>query len=150
MKLIDSIVSKFTKYREKRSLAAREKKVCTEEKWKKYCLDNYGVYDNADLLNHQEILNVFWKILKLESYDTSNFNSNSSVREPAKQLSDWDDLGSGEFLTDIEKIFGFSKKDITDDEYSQVKTFGELAELIIKKAKEKKLKQQSDKMVLKV
>ena len=137
MKLIDNLLSKYAKFREKRRSLAKEIDLREEEKKKNYYLSNYGAYKNADKLTHEEILEVFWKILKEAGYDPSKFNSNTSVREPAKQLSDWDDLGSIGFLTVIDRMFDFSNFDITDDEYDQVKNFGELADLVIKKAREK-------------
>lgn len=148
MKFINNLILKYTKFLERRKIIAQEKKIYSEEKWKKHCLNYYGVYHNADGLSRKEILEVFWKILKNAGYDISHFNSNTSVREPAKQMCDWNDLGGAEFIYELDKIFGFSKKDITDKEYEQIKTFGEAADLLIKKAKEKKLKQQETFLVI--
>lgn len=116
---------------------ARAAEIRKEEKLKKYYLDNYGAYHNADELTQGKMLEVFWKILKDYGYDASNFNVNTSMLEPTKQDTGWDDLDSSGFIIEVEKVFGFSRYDITDGEYSNVKTFGELADLIIKKAKEK-------------
>jgi hypothetical protein len=118
-----------------------EKSTLIEERWKKYFLDNYGAYRNADKLTHEEMLKVFWKILLDRHYDTSNFSGDTPIQEPAKQLDeDWYDLGGIFFITKVEETFGFPTQYITDKECEQIKTFGELADLVIKKAKEKKQK----------
>jgi hypothetical protein len=138
MKLINTLLLKYSKFCEKVKKLGDEAERREEEKTKKYYLDNYGAYHNADKLNQGEMLEVFWKMLKNDGYDVSNFKGSTSVLEPTKQDTDWDDLGGASFITELEKIFGFSRYDITDEEYDRVKTFGEHADLIIKKAKKKK------------
>ncbi|HBC71751.1 MAG TPA: hypothetical protein DCZ38_03110 [Coxiellaceae bacterium] len=140
MKFIDNLLLRYAKFRKKMDVAAKEAETREEERNKKYYLDNYGAYHNADKLSHREMLEVFWRVLK-DDYDVSNFNGNTSVREPAKQGIDWDDLGAEGFLIAVYRMFDFSEYDFTDDEYDQIKTFGEIADLVIRKAKEKKLKQ---------
>jgi hypothetical protein len=132
LKFIDKPLLKYAQHCEK-------KKIAKEEKWKKHCLDNYGAYHNADELTHEEMLEVFWKVLKNSNscYDTSKFDSNTDISEPLNQSWEWGDLGSMEFFIELERVFGFSYRYITDNEYEQIKTFGELADLMIKKAKEK-------------
>ncbi|MBU0744260.1 MAG: hypothetical protein KKE11_02680 [Gammaproteobacteria bacterium] len=135
MKFMDNLMLRYARFCEKR-------KIIAEEKRKKYYLNYYNAYHNPDKLTDKELLEIFWKILKYRGYDVSNFNRNTGVLEPAKQDTDWNDLGNIMFATHIDRMFGFSKQDITDQEYEQLKTFGELADLIIKKAKEKKLKEK--------
>lgn len=136
LKFIDKPLLKYAKYCEK-------KKAVKKEKWKKHCLDEYGAYHNADELTHKEMLEVFWKVLNNSNgcYDTTKFDSNTDIGEPLNQSWEWGDLGHIEFTISLEEVFGFSRNDITDEEYTEIKTFGELADLIIKKAKEKKQKQ---------
>jgi hypothetical protein len=134
MKFINQLLLKYNKYREKR-------RIKQEAAWKQFFLNKYGInYDiDKDKLTRQNILEIFWKILKWpKGYDVSNFDGNTSTRAPAKQSWEWDDLGDTEFVDDLRRIFGFSKIELTYAEYDQVKTFGELADLIIKKANEKK------------
>src|SRR5208337_3753161 len=114
---INKLLLRYAQYCER-------KRIIAEEKWRKRCLDTYGVYHNAHELTHEEILKIFWKILndRKESYDTSNFNSNTSFRDAAAQSDDWDDWGNENFVYEIENIFGISKKEITDKEYEELKT----------------------------
>ncbi len=138
MKLIDGLILKYTKFREK-MIANRNKR------WKKYFLSHYGVYHNADGLTHEKMLGVFWKMLKYHGYYVSTFNGNTNIEEPGKQFFDWEELGCEGFITELTQMFDISREDLVKNKRIYVDTFGELADLIIKKAKEKKLKQQSDK-----
>jgi hypothetical protein len=61
------------------------------------------------------------KMLKNDGYNVSCFDSNTNIREPAKQTWAWDDLESTEFIGNLEEIFGFSEGYITEDEYLQLK-----------------------------
>ena len=73
----------------------KKRKANRDKKRKKYFLDNYGAYGNADELTHEKMLEIFWKMLKKRRYDITNFNSNTRARELAKQNDgDWDDLGN--------------------------------------------------------
>ena len=139
MKFIEDLILKYNKFRERKKITAQEKRIHKEEERKKYCLDIYKAYHNADKLSREEILKVFWKLLEDAGYEVSQFDSNTSTYEPAKQSWDWRDLGGVQFAIETEEIFGFSRNDITKEEYDHAKTFGELADLVIRKAKEKKL-----------
>jgi len=141
MKFIDNLLLKYTKFLENMNANAKVAEIRAEENQKKYYLGNYGAYHNASELTQKEMLEVFWKMLKNDGYDVSNFGDYTNIREPGKQRWDWDDLGEAEFITDIEKMFEFLNGDIADGKRLQIKTFGELADFIIKKAKEKKQKQ---------
>jgi hypothetical protein len=134
MKFVNRLLLQYNKYRE-------IKRVKSEEAWKKLLSNKFDRSCNKDTdkLTHQEVLEIFWKILKvMEGYDVSNFDSNTSTQAPAKQSWVWSDVGEDQFIFYIEKFFGFFNIKITSAEYDQVKTFGELADLIIKKANEKK------------
>jgi hypothetical protein len=144
MNFIRDLILKYTQFRKRKNIIAIEKKERAEAKWKAYCLKQYGVYHNAYELTREQMLKVFWKILLQcdNYYDVSKFNANTNINEPAKQTWVWNELGSAEFTEEIERVFGFLENDITQEEYDKVNTFGEAADLLIKKAKEKKLKQQ--------
>lgn len=136
MKIINKLLTRYIEFRKKLKFLA-------EESWKKYCLNNYGVYCNADKLTHEEMLQAFWKILENGSgYDVSNFTSNTSLEEPSSQKLDWDDFGDLEFIYLLEDIFGFARHEIFNKKPWCVNTFGELADLVIQRAKEKKQQQE--------
>jgi hypothetical protein len=138
MKFINQLLLKYYRWHEKR-------RIKKEEAWKNFFLNEYGINCDIDKdkLTHQDILEIFWKILKgMEGYDVSNFDSNTSTKAPAKQSWVWNDLGEDDFIRYLEKFFEFFNIKITSAEYDQVKTFGELADLILKKSKEHKLGQQ--------
>jgi hypothetical protein len=141
MKIVEKLLLKYHRLREKIKKLGDEAEFRAEEKKKKYYLENYGAYHNANDLSREEMLEVFWRVLKNDDYDVSNFNGNTSISEPAKQDGGWNDLDGAGFIAEIERIFDFTNYDITGEKYLQIKTFGELADLVIKKAK-KKLKQQ--------
>ena len=50
----------------------------------------------------------------------------------------WRDGDDNDFIRDIRTLFEFNKSEFEFDELFKVKTLGELADLIIQKAKEKK------------
>jgi hypothetical protein len=135
MKIIDNLILKYIKFREKM-------RINRDKRWRKYFLSHYGAYHNADELTHKEMLDVFWKMLKYHGYYASNFNSNTNIEDPGKQFFDWEELGCEGFITELTQMFDLLREDLVKDRYICVKTFGELADLLIKKAKEKKLKQQ--------
>ncbi len=81
-------------------------------------------------------MEIFWKILKNDHYyNVSGFDHNTSVSDFAEDMWEWNDLGSVEFIMKIEEIFVISKG-ITEEELTNIKTFGELADLLIQKAKD--------------
>jgi hypothetical protein len=113
-----------------------------QTKWKKYYLDRYGVYHNADNLGRTEILEILFKVFKNFGYKGSDLNEETYIVMAIRQLP-WGWLDADlDVIEELDEIFDLSVKEITDKEYAQIKTFGELADLLIKKAKEKKLKQQ--------
>lgn len=113
-------------------------KVNRDKRWMRYFLNYYGAYHNADELTREEMLEVFWKMLRRVGYDTSSFDSSTGIHEPGKQLDDWEELGGEGFIVEIIQMFDILRDDIVKDKDMRVGTFGELADLIIKKAKEKK------------
>ena len=137
MNFISNLKLKYTRLCE-RWKANRDKK------WRKYYLDHYGAYQNADELSHKEMLTIFWKILEYYEYDVSSFSSNTDVHEPGKQSEDWEELGGDSFVIIITRMFGLNREDLVSNRDMVVPTFGELADLVIKKAKEKKLKEGRD------
>jgi hypothetical protein len=135
VKIFSNLLAKYVQFREKW-------KILREESIKKYCLNRYGVYCNADKLTNEEMLQVFWKILEKNSgYDVSNFTSNTSLGELFSPR-DYDDTDVA-FIVSLENIFGFARDEIFDIEPWDLKTFGELADLVIQKAKEKKQRQEN-------
>ena len=141
MSFIGSLLTKYRKFREQMVADEKAAAIREEEQNRKYYLENYGAYHNADQLTQGEMLDVLWRVLKWYDYDASGFSGSTDIAEPAKQDTGWNDLDAGGVVIIIGRIFGFSKMDISDAEYEQCKTFGELADLIIRKAKEKKQKQ---------
>ncbi len=133
MKIFGNLLTRYIKFYEKL-------KIFREERWRKYCLNKYGVYCNADQLTPEEMLQAFWRILEKGSgHDVSNFTSNTSLFEI---LSPGDyDCADMAFIADLEDIFGFTRDEICKEE--PFENFGELAELVIKKAKEKKQRQDN-------
>ena len=130
MKIISILLTRYVQFCEKRKIIAKERR-------KKYYLNKYGVYCNADKLTYEEMLQSFWRILKID-YDIYNFTSNTSLSE---LLSPGDyDCEDATFISDIERIFGFVRGEIFKEE--PFNNFGELAAIVIKKAKEKKQQQK--------
>ena len=117
-----------------------------DKKWRKYYLDHYGAYHNADQLSRDEMLEVFWKMLKYYGYDVFNFDANTNVHAPGKQLDDWEELEGEGFIIELTQMFDLKRDDIAGNRVMLAKTFGELADLVIKKAKEKKQKQVEKEM----
>jgi len=93
-------------------------------------VSHYGAYRNANKLTHEEMLQVFWKILKKIGYDVSNFTSNTSLEEPINQKMDWDDFGDVEFVIELEDVFDLSKDEIFHEKHWLVKIFGEFGDHI--------------------
>jgi hypothetical protein len=111
-------------------------------KWKKYYLDKYGRYHNANNLNRTEALEIFFKVFKNFGYKGYDLSEETDITMAIRQLP-WGWLDADlDIFEELDEIFNLTEKEITNEEYSQIKTFGELADLIIKKAKEKKLKQE--------
>ena len=130
MKIISRLLARYVQFREKH-------KILRNEKLKKYYQKKYGVYCNADVLTYEEMLHAFWRILKKSSgHDVSEFTSNTSLHE---LLSPGDyDCADIAFIAELENIFGFTRGEIIKEE--PFTNFGDLADLLIKKAKEKKLR----------
>lgn len=126
-RLYKILVEKFEIYVQKKNL-----------KWKKYYLDKYGVYRNADNLNRLEILEILFKIFKNFGYKGPQLNEETNISMAIKRLPwGWFDA-EDDIVEELDKVFDFSIDEVTDKEHLPIKTLGKLADLIIKKAKDKK------------
>jgi hypothetical protein len=104
----------------------------SELKRKKYFLDNYGTYRSAEHFNRLEVLEILFKIFKNFGYEGLDLNEETDVATAIKRLPGGKSDADFDIIEELDEVFDF------DEKYEQIKTFGELADLVIKLAKDKK------------
>lgn len=129
MKFINRL---YKKYVDKFKISAQKR----ELERKKHFLDSYGAYRSAENLSRLEVLEILFKMFKKFGYEGPDLNEETNIATAIEQVPGGD--ADFDIIEELDKVLDFFWEDIKDKENEQLKTFGDLADLIIKKTKEKK------------